>query len=132
METYRIARGEQIELHFSSHEDAAWFLNHLHDYHDLSWPKIAQLPSINPPGEEPIPISTLANIAETGIVPKKWRPRFPGVKAIDKRQRISISKNEMQKAKLTIINNLEPKKALELTILLQEHFKHELSRKQKR
>jgi len=117
---YRIANGETVKIDYRDHGDAAHLLNTLHDYYNLSWPKIATLPTINPPGRDPIPVATLARIAETGIVPKKWRGHFPGVRAIDKRKRISISKTDMRKAANTIRNNIEPDQQRELVELLSE------------
>lgn len=120
MEIYKIAQGEQIELNFADHKAVKDLLIQLHDYYDLSWPQIAALPSINPPGENEIPFSTLAKIARIGIVPEKWRSRFPGVGAIDNRPRISIHKINMRSASQTIINNLTPENKFELIKYLAE------------
>ena len=117
METARISQGEFIKIRFKRHSDVADLLNQLHDYYELSWPKIADLPSINPPDQDQIPISTLAAIAHNKIVPKKWRSRF-GVGAIDNRQRISISKTRMESAAKSIKRNIDPALVIKLKELL--------------
>lgn len=120
MDTYKIAQGKQIRLKFESHKEVSELLNQLHDYYDLSWPKIAKLPAINPPGADQIPFSTLANIAKTGIVPAKWRDHFSGVGAVDSRDRITIRKDNMKSSARTITKHLSLEKRLELIKLLAE------------
>jgi len=118
MDIFRIAQGETIRIQCKEHKSVAELLNHLHDYHELSWPKIAALPAINPAGEEPIPISTISKIAETGIVPKKWRFKF-GVGAIDSRKRFAIYKDNMERSAKLIERHIPPEKRQELITILR-------------
>ena len=89
---------------YKGHAGVAQRLKCLHDIQGLSWPKIAALEEF-----QGIPHSTLANIAKTGIVPKKWRHRFAGVGAVDNRQRISIHKENMESAAATIVRHIKPR-----------------------
>lgn len=120
MKIYEIAQGKQIRLRFNSHKEVSALLNQLHDYYDLSWPKIAELPAINPPRSDQIPFSTLAKIAKNSIVPTKWRDHFSGVGAIDDRPRITIRKDNMRSSARTITKHLSLEKRLELIKLLAE------------
>lgn len=122
MEIFEIAQGSTIKIRCQKHREVAYILNHLHDYHELSWPKIADLPAINPPGEERIPISTLSKIAETGIVPKKWRFKF-GVGAIDTRKRFAIYKDNMERTAKLIERHIPPEKRRELINILYRKLK---------
>ena len=102
-----IANGEIVSVAFSDHGEVADLLNHLHDYYDLSWPKIAELPTINPPERRKIPIATLARIARTRVVPKKWRHRFRGIGPVDNRPRRAIHTENMKSAAETIWNQVD-------------------------
>lgn len=119
MEALSIIEGKTTSLRFKNHSDVSDLLKTLHDYYDFSWPKIAALEAINPAGMEPIPVSTLAHIAETKIVPEKWRSRF-GVKAVDNRPRIAIRKDNMRSTYQTIKKHIPIEQRIELIRLMAE------------
>lgn len=99
---------------YEGHKGVQERLRSLYDVYELSWPVIAALDEF-----AGIPFSTLRDIYKTGIVPKKWRHRFPGVGAVDDRPRISIHKENMHSAAQTIFKNLHPQKVAELTQILE-------------
>jgi len=120
MNTLEIAQGKRVNQTYESHAQVKDLLNLLHDYYALSWPEIARLPELCPPGEPEIPFSTLAKIAKTGRIPQKWRYRFPGSGPIDNRPRTSIHKKNMQSTAQTIKNQIEPEDRAELIKLLAD------------
>jgi len=113
MDINAIANGSPIRPHFKGHSEVAFLLKQLHRYYDLSWPKIANLPAINPPGLEKIPIATLVKISNTGVVPQKWRDHFLGVRAVDNRPRIAIHKEDMESAAETIVKHIKPESKID-------------------
>lgn len=125
MRIAQIARGENITLELEDHAQVKELLNQLHDYYSLSWHKIAELPAINPPGEDPIPFSTLIKIVNSRKVPLKWRARF-GIGAIDNRPRTMIHKENMRSTAQTLKNHVTLENRIELIGILREQIIEEL------
>lgn len=98
---------------FKGHEGVQERLSTLHDCYDLSWPQIATLIEY-----QTIPISTLARIAKTGIVPKKHRHKFPSVGAVDDRNRVTINADDINSAAASIVRHIKPRSKVEALVLL--------------
>ena len=98
---------------FTGHKGVQERLNALHDCYGLSWPQIATLVEF-----QTIPISTLARIAKTGIVPKKHRHKFPGVGAVDDRNRVTINADDINSAAASIVRHIKPRSKVEALVVL--------------
>jgi hypothetical protein len=110
---------------YGGHVGVSKRLKALHDIHGLSWPAISRLEDF-----KGIPPSTLNDIAKSGIVPKKWRHRFPGVGAVDNRPRRAIHLENMESAANTINNMIESSQKIEeLIFRLQQKLRERNQRK---
>ncbi|MHC4749236.1 MAG: hypothetical protein ACYTFW_05115 [Planctomycetota bacterium] len=117
-------RTELPKVHtYAGHAGASKRLKCLHDTYSLSWPAIAALDEY-----AGIPPSTLRDIAKKGIVPVKWRHRFPGVGAIDDRPRRAVNLDNMQSTANTIEPRINTNQLRDLIQILREKLKRRESR----
>lgn len=117
---------------FKGHKDVAERLRILHEYYEMSWPAIARLEEFQgPPGDDPIPASTLANIAETKKVPKKWRYKF-NLGAVDDRPRVTVHMHNTTSGATTINRHIKDTGALrELIDKLETKWRERRERRKK-
>jgi len=99
-------------ISYTGHKDATERLRLLHEYYELSWPQIARLEEY-----QGIPPSSLAKMAKSEIIMKKWRHRFPGVGAVDNRPRVAVHMHNTDSGARTINRHIKDTGALENLII---------------
>ena len=97
---YRVRR-TSLGTSFPTGKSVQKTLGHLHDVLGYSFIKIAQ----EPPWQG-IPLGTIHKMYRTGKVPTKWKRQL----GVHTRQRLSISKENMTSAALSIYNNIDADK----------------------